>query len=45
MDILSVLGDAANELEKTMLLEIVRKVRACNKNHENELEHGMSYET
>ena len=42
IDTLSVLGDAANELAKPVLLEIGRTVRAYNRNHENEVEQNLS---
>lgn len=42
MDTLSVLGDAANELAKPVLLEIGRTVRAYNRNHVNEVEQNSS---
>ena len=42
MDTLSVLGDAANELAKPVLLEIGRTVRAYNRNHVNEVEQNLS---
>ena len=42
MDTLSVLGDAANELAKSLLLEIGRTVRAYNRNHENEVEQNLT---
>ncbi len=42
MDTLAVLGDAANELAKPVLLEIGRTVRAYNRNHENEVEQNLS---
>ena len=41
MDTLSVLGDAANELAKPVLLEIGRTVRAYNRNHENQVEQNL----
>lgn len=43
MDTLSVLGDAANELAKPVLLEIGRTtVRSYNRNHVNEVEQNLS---
>ena len=41
MDTLGVLGDAANELAKPVLLEIGRIVRAYNRNHVNEAEQNL----
>ena len=41
MDTLSVLGDAANELAKPVLLEIGRTVWAYNRNHVNEVEQNL----
>ena len=42
LDTLAILGDAANELAKPVLLEIGRTVRAYNRNHENEVEQNLS---
>ena len=42
MDTLAILGDAANELTKPVLLEIGRTVRAYNRNHENEVGQNLS---
>ena len=42
MDTLGVLGDAANELAKPVLLEIGRTVRAYNRNHAHEAEQNLS---
>ena len=42
MDTLGVLGDAANELARPVLLEIGRIVRAYNRSHVNEAEQNLS---
>ena len=42
LDTLAILGDAANELAKPVLLEIGRTVRAYNRNHAHEAEQNLS---
>ena len=42
LDTLAILGDAANELAKPVLLEIGRTVRAYNRSHVHEAEQNLS---
>ena len=44
MDTLAVLGDAANELAKPVLLEIGRTIRAYNRSHEQEQSQNFNAE-